>query len=121
MSDQYIVRYATKSGHKYLQSKPLKWGAAIYKWNALEKQRLDGQLPWVKHFEVRSAEDPTNPQRFAPTRPHHPRSVDHPANVRHSYNIVADQKVRTFQCIDCGLVYQGSGLAVGSHRRACPA
>jgi hypothetical protein len=118
--DRHIVRYSTVSGDRYLASDPLDWPAAQALWQVLDHQRVDGQLPWVRWFEVRSASDPTNPTLKVPARPH--RSSDHPENLRHKgVTLKAGQRVYTFQCRFCGRVYQGSGLGVGSHRSACRA
>lgn len=115
---RHIVRYTTVRGDQYLQTKPTDWDQAIQEWQRLDDLRTAGRMPWVRHFEVRSEDDPTNPTVYAPTRPRNVR--DHPANLRHGYDLKAGQRVTTFQCIHCGRVYQGSGLGVGSHNRHCP-
>lgn len=124
-TDRHIIRYTTASGDRYLQTKPLEWWAAISLWHDLDELRRQGRLPWVRHFEVRSASDPTNPDVYLPTREwrgegRYPRG-DHHSNLRLGLNLVEDQNVYTFQCLTCGKAYQGSGLGFGSHRRVCPA
>jgi len=121
MSDLHIVRYTTKSGDSYVQTEPLEWDKAITEWDRLDDLRVTGFLPWVQYFEVRSVDDPTNPSLFAPTRKWRGTPKDHHSNLRHRFEIAENQSVYTFQCLECGKVYQGSGLGFGSHRRACPA
>lgn len=116
MSDLHVVRYVTRSGDRYLQTEPLSWAGAIALWTTLDERKAE--MPWVRHFEVRSVDDPTNPAVTVKTRPW--RDRDHPNNLRlRGQSLVENQRVYTFQCVRCGRAYQGSGLGVGSHSRAC--
>lgn len=121
MNDQYIIRYTTQSGDRYLASGSLDWDSAQELWRLLDIMRTDDQaLPWIKWLEVRAADDPTNPTLRMPARPH--RSSDHPDYLRHKgITLKPGQRVYTFQCRFCGRAIQGSGLGVGSHSSACRA
>lgn len=116
MTDLHVIRYRTPSGDAYAQARGLRWEDAVAEWHRLEDLRLGGALPWVRHFEVRSHGDPTNPTVYAPTRP--ARDEDRDDYLRLGVRLVPRQRVGTFQCRRCGKVFQGSGLGVGSHNRS---
>jgi hypothetical protein len=125
-SDRHVIRYTTHSGDRYLHTRePLPYRAAIDHWQELDAARRSGALRWVRHFEVRHVDDPTNPDTYVPTRRQRvtgpKRSQDHPGYLRLSVALHPGQyAAHTFQCIECGRAIEGAGFAVGSHNRHCP-
>ncbi len=120
MRDLAVLRYTTVSGDRYLHASGLRREAALVAWYELDDRRLAGELPHVRHVEVRDHGDPTNPTLRVPIRAWDERN-DHPDFLRRGIRLVPDQRVGTAQCRYCGRVYQASGFGVGSHLRACPA
>lgn len=120
-TDRHVIRYRTISGDSYLLTEtPMGWDHAVEIWDNLDRSRQEGKFPWILHFEVRAADDPSNPEVAIPVRPH--RDDDHPNYIRwRSVRLRPEQhpRVYTFQCVRCGKAFEGSGFAVGSHEGAC--